>query len=454
MQQRRRGRLRRPLVAAVALFALAVLAAPASGEITIGTITIPLPIAVPGLSSPPAQGAAPVTATKHKTKARAASNNPFASRGMWIWTLRGANGGSLSRIIAEARRFGISTLYIKSSDGSGMWSQFNSATVRALRAAGLKVCAWQFVYGAYPRYEAQAGANAVRDGANCLVIDAEGQYEGKYSQAQIYIARLRQLIGTTFPVALAGLPYVDYHPSFPYSVFLGPGGAQYNMPQMYWRDIGTSVAGVYAHTYLYNRIYLRPIYPLGQVYNSPPPAQLSRFRQYLQVYGAVGVSWWDWADATLNSWKAVSQYVPYLANTTAAPGEAALGKGAAGDLVVWAQEHLLAAGEKVAVDGGFGKQTLAAVEAFQLAHNLIVDGDIGSETWNALLQYKPSYVNWRKPQTAKIRRLAAAGKLTAADVVAGDTGSTHPGASTPPPASSLLPDRGHEIPPMTGAGRP
>ena len=78
------------------------------------------------------------------------------------------------------------------------------------------------------------------------MIDAEGEYEGKYVSAQTYIQGLRHLIGSRFPVALAGLPYVDYHPAFPYSVFLGPGGAKYNAPQMYWTDIGTSVDRVYA----------------------------------------------------------------------------------------------------------------------------------------------------------------------------------------------------------------
>ncbi len=80
-------------------------------------------------------------------------------------------------------------------------------------------------------------------------------------------------------MALAGFPYVDFHPSFPYSVFLGPGGAQYNVPQMYWRDIGTSVAAVYAHTYSFNRIYQRPIFPLGQLYSNPPSGQIVRFRE-------------------------------------------------------------------------------------------------------------------------------------------------------------------------------
>src|SRR6185437_9928868 len=120
---------------------------------------------------------------------------------------------------------------------------------------------------------------AVHDGADCLVIDAESEYEGKYVSAQVYIQRLRALIGYSYPLVLAGFPYIDYHPSFPYSVFLGPGGAQYNAPQMYWRDIGTSVAAVYAHTYSLNRIYQRAIFPLGQLYSHPPPRQIVRFRE-------------------------------------------------------------------------------------------------------------------------------------------------------------------------------
>ncbi len=104
------------------------------------------------------------------------------------------------------------------------------------------------------------------DGADCLVIDAEGEYEGHYAAAQTYIDDLRAKIGPTYPLGLASFPYVFDHPSFPYSVFLGPDGAQYNAPQMYWKDIGQSVDTVYANTYIANRVYGRPIFPLGQTY--------------------------------------------------------------------------------------------------------------------------------------------------------------------------------------------
>ncbi len=445
--RRARGRLRKWLVATVALLAGIGAASAANGA---GALTITLPtITLPLLSPPPATGAPPPRAKK--PKAHTAQVNPFLKRGMWIWVLSSSNGGNLRSIIAQSHRYGIGTLYIKAGDGGTGWSQFNSSMVSALHAAGLRVCAWQYVYGTYPIAEAQVGADAVKAGADCLAIDAEVEYEGKYYAAQRYINKLRQLIGAGFPVALAGLPYVDYHPAFPYSVFLGPNGANYNLPQMYWADIGTSVGAVYAHTFVYNRVYQRPIEPLGQVYNAPPPRQVRLFRQFLSVYGATGISWWDWQDAFPVDWRAISGYVPRLANTAAAQGVPTLAKGAAGDLVVWAQEHLDSAGESVTVDGGFGPKTQAAVENFQLQHGLAVDGMLGPQTWAALLHYQPAAINWAPGGTRLTTRRH--GVLTAATVAAADTLARSQRA-TPDPLSALLPDRGNELPRAPGAGRP
>jgi hypothetical protein len=370
---------------------------------------------------------------------------------MWIWVLSGANGGNLRSIIAQAHRFGVGTVFIKAGDGTGAWSQFNHSLVSALHAGGLRACAWQYVYGNHPVGEALVGAAAVHDGADCLAIDAEVEYEGKYYSAQRYITKLRRLIGNSFPVGLAGLPYIDYHPSFPYSVFLGPGGAQYNLPQMYWHDIGTTVTSVYAHTFIYNRVYERPIEPLGQVYNAPPTGQIERFRQLLTVYGSTGISWWDWADALATDWRAISTWVPSLANSAAVQGMPTLSRGAAGDLVVWAQEHLNAAGVPVTVDGGYGPKTLAAVESFQSQHGLTVDGVIGSATWTALLSYQPAIISWAPGGTRMSTRNARS--LTPPAIAAADTLGRSQRA-TPDPLSAVLPDYGQEIPRSLGAGRP
>jgi hypothetical protein len=352
------------------------------------------------------------SAHRQTTRARAhsasISGNPLSGRAMWVWYVSASDHGRVSSIVASAHHYGVSTLIVKSGDGTSAWSQFSASLVSQLHQAGLHVCAWQYVYGTRPVTEAKIGASAERDGADCLVIDAESEYEGKYVSAQTYIRELRQLVGSSFSVALASFPYVDYHPSFPYSVFLGPNGAQYNTPQMYWKDIGTSVGAVFAHTYSFNRPYGRPLYPLGQAYDSPPASQILYFRQLSRVYGAPGVSWWDWQSASSASWTALSRPVGRSANATAYTPIASLGKGAKGDLVVWAQEHLITAGYPVTVDGDFAQQTLSAVEQFQAAHGLTANGVIGTTTWDSLLRYAPASITW----TSKGAQLARAGAHT------------------------------------------
>ena len=362
--------------------------------------------------------------------AGAVASDPLAGRGMWIWYLSASNHGRPGSIVASARRYGISTVIIKSGDGTTFWSQFNTRLVSRLRAGGLRVCAWQYVYGRHPVAEASIGAAAVRDGANCLVVDAEGEYQGRYIQAQTYFRSLRRLVGATYPVAFAGLPYVDYHPGFPYSVFLGPGGAQYNAPQMYWIDIGTSVGQVFAHTYAFNVPYGRPIAPIGQLYGKPTISQIVRFRALSRLYGAAGVSWWDWAwaGATRTGWRSVSRPVGSLGALRSIL-VAAIRRRARGDLVVWAQEHLISAGYRIPVDGAFGPETVAAVKGFQRRHGLSADGVVGGETWRALLRYPTALVRW----TRRGARIASA------------AGSS---LTMPVPQSASLPGRRNEIAPV------
>ena len=71
-----------------------------------------------------------------------------------------------------------------------------------------------------------------------------------------------------------------------------------------------------------------------------------------------------------------------------------LKRGSKGDLVVWAQEHLIAAGEDIPVTGVFGKATIAAVRIYQGAHGLPVDGAIGTTTWQSLLSFTPYRTPW------------------------------------------------------------
>jgi hypothetical protein len=320
-------------------------------------------------------------------------------RAVWIGDLRASDGGDPYAIAAQARAAGVRSVFIKAADGARSLAQFTPALVERLRALGLNVCAWQYVYGRHPAAEAAVGAAAVRDGAQCLIIDAESQYEGRYWAAQEYMYRLRSAIGYSYPLALASFPYVALHPAFPYSVFLGPGGAQFDLPQMYWRSIGSSIDAVFANTFVYNRIYGRTIIPVGQTYGAPTPSEVVRFRDLTVAYGAPGISWWDWAwTSASHMWSPLSAL---LTTPTHFDGPDALwpdlALGSRGDEVLWLQEHLARALPAQRLTGVFAAQTRADLEAFQARHGIPAGGRTNAATWRALLALEPVAVRWSAP---------------------------------------------------------
>jgi peptidoglycan hydrolase-like protein with peptidoglycan-binding domain len=332
----------------------------------------------------------------------------FDGQGMWIWYVSKSDGGSLPSIVAQAKANGVFTLFVKSSDGpESYWSQFSPELVADVHNAGLKVCAWQYVYGTNPVGEAELGAKAVATGADCLVIDAESEYEGHYAAAQQYMQTLRSKVGANYPIGLASFPYVNYHESFPYSVFLGPGGAQFNAPQMYWKDIGVSVESIFSTTYEQNLIYGREIEPLGQTFQSPSTSEIVAFRSLSSAYGASGLSWWDWQETTNGGWKALTEplnpelKVPSPENT--AP---LLREKAKGDQVLWMQEHLATAIASQQITGIFDATTAANLKQFQSAHGLPATGETDASTWGDLLALAPVTVEWtgNTAKTARVRR--------------------------------------------------
>jgi len=383
--------------------------------------------------TPPTGGPAPTPPAPGSPTPSSPGTTAFDGNGMWIWVLPRTEGGNLQAIIAKARRYNMRTLFIKSADGVNTWRQFTPQMIATFRAAGFKVCGWHYVYGRRPLAEAYASAYAKRQGADCFVIDAEAEYEGRYVAADQYVRKLRALVGASFPLSLAGFPYVHFHPSFPYSVFMAPGMATVNQPQMYWKAIGVSPDRNYATTYTHNRIYQRPIFPLGQTYERAPAAQIKRFRQLGASYQARGVSWWVWQQTSDVQWRALSEPVPSLAATFQAVNEyPALGLRSKGDQVVQAQLLLRSAGQPVPVDGIFGASTRNFVRTFQAQRSLPQTGRLDAATWPELLRYKPVNVRWRTSgRTVKAFPAAAGARRT---LVA------------PAPRSASLPARAYELP--------
>ena len=330
--------------------------------------------------------------------AAGAAGDPFAGTGMWVWQMSRTERGNAAAVAARAAASGVSTVIVKGANATTRWGQFSPALVAALHARGVNACAYHFLYGRKPAAEATLTARLVATGADCVVVDVEGQYAGRYAAAQTYLSRLRALIGPDYPLGFTSLPYVSWHSGIPYSVFLGPGGAQVNLPQVYWKAIGSSVDRVFARTLSENAVYGRPLAPIGQLYSKPSPAAIVRFRALAAAAGARGVSFWSWQSAAPSGWAALRQRV-VGAQGLALPSPIVLRRGARGDQVAWLQQHLASA-----VTARFDTTTDAALRAFQLAHGLVPSGQTDAGTWQALLAGEPAAVRWTSRGARLLRR--------------------------------------------------
>ena len=314
------------------------------------------------------------------SSAGAAVSSPLTGTALWV--AQAPSTTTTATLAATAQEAGVHTLIVKAADGSTAEPQYSPSLVGGLRGAGLSVCAWTFAYGLNPTVEAQVAVAAVHYGAQCLVVDAEGQYDGRYGAAQAFVKALRTQLGARFPIGLAGQAEVLQHPTFPYSVFLGPGGFDFDLPQMYWLELGASVDATYAATIGVNSIYGRPILPVGQIFGEATTAEVTRFRVLASAYSARGVSFFDLDRASRLPRRRI------VAPTIRA--------GADGDEVLWAQELLNAGGAHLPVGGFYGAQTSRAVAAFQTRHRLRASGVLDPATWLMLTRLHPREPSWAK----------------------------------------------------------
>ena len=164
---------------------------------------------------------------------------------------------------------------------------------------------------------------------------------------------------------------------------------------MYWKDIGTSVDTVYANTYIANRIYGRPIFPLGQTYGGASSAELVRFREEAVDYGATGVSFWDWQETPRRGWTALAAPLgpaderdpkPRLPRTGAGQPRATRCCGC--------RSTSRARSPPRRPPASSTRRPPPNLEQFQTAHGIAPSGKTEAATWQALLALAPVAVNW------------------------------------------------------------
>jgi len=234
-------------------------------------------------------------------------------KGMFIWQLPECEGGDYHKIVNSALGAKLSWVAIKVVNGTipyapqGMASTYPlmlASTIQALKAAGIKVWGWGYMYGANPLGISWAKAEADITISQTLGYQLEGYFidpESEYKRsgakvwAAVYMAAIRSAMPTT-PLGLCSYRFPRYHPELPWAEFLR--NCDFHVPQMYWE--GAHNPGYQLETSVGQLRALKdiPIIPIGSAYPkglwSPTYGDLMEFDNKAKELGLPGDGWWSW----------------------------------------------------------------------------------------------------------------------------------------------------------------
>jgi hypothetical protein len=227
-------------------------------------------------------------------------------KGFMIWQISRCEGGNANAIAAAAQSAGLTHVLIKIADGIYSFNIDQNTkidlvppVVQALRAKGIQVWGWHYVYGYNPTGEAQIAVQRVNQfNLDGYVIDAEAEYKlpGRDVAARKFMDVLRQGIPNT-PVALCSYRFPTLHPQLPWKDFLDR--CDYNMPQVYWQAAHNPGAQLLRCVREFQAIApFRPITPTGPVYKAgdwmPTPADVVEFLDTAKSLNLSAANFFEW----------------------------------------------------------------------------------------------------------------------------------------------------------------
>ncbi|HEY3344630.1 MAG TPA: nuclear transport factor 2 family protein [Anaerolineaceae bacterium] len=227
-------------------------------------------------------------------------------KGFFIWKIPSCEGGNAQAIATQAQVAGLNFVVIKIADGTRPMNYDTARSVDlippvalALKAAGIQVWGWHYVYGYDPLGEARKAIQRMQalnlDG---YVIDAEAEYKqaGKDKAARQYLAELRSAY-PSLPIGLSSYRFPSYHKDFPWQAFLD--GIDYHMPQVYWEqahNAGTQLTRTVQEFQAMTPY--RPVLPTGPGYKTggwaPTEADTKEFLSTALSLGLPTVSFFSW----------------------------------------------------------------------------------------------------------------------------------------------------------------
>jgi hypothetical protein len=238
----------------------------------------------------------------------------LSGKWVWIWNWNRCDNGDLNRVASRLKTAGCTGALVKAFDGGRWFGQ--GSTFRdicgGLKARGLSVGGWGYLYGERPAEEAQRAIETARAGADLLVLDVESEFKGRPRPAEDVCRRIRSALGQSYPLYFSTFAIARYHRSFPYEVFhrYCTGTA----PQVYWNafrwPVGQSLSMMYDD---YRGLGIGPaqIFPVAGVYKEgyvtyPQPHEVREFARATAARGSTGVSFWSYEHMDETMWRAVT----------------------------------------------------------------------------------------------------------------------------------------------------
>jgi LysM repeat protein len=239
----------------------------------------------------------------------------LSGKWVWIWNWRRCDGGDPAKVAARLRQAGCRGVLVKAHDGPHWFDQGRPwrEIAAALRAQGLVVGGWAYLYGRDPAAEAHLVGETVSYGrADLFVLDVEAEFEGRSQAAEELCRRTREALGPDFPLYYSSFAIGRYHRSFPYQVFARY--CQGAAPQVYWNAFGWPVQQAARWTYEdYAALGEAPqrVLPVAGLYTDrgvPYPAadDVKAFAEEAARRGSTGLSFWSYEHMNDEMWAAVS----------------------------------------------------------------------------------------------------------------------------------------------------
>lgn len=239
-------------------------------------------------------------------------------KGFWLEDISSCEGGDPHAILRAAQAADLRHVLVKIADGlqpveveTGL-----AALVSMLQREGVAVWGWHVLYGDDPDGEAQVAIRQCHAlGLDGYVIRAGAAYErlGKEKAAQRFLHDLR--LGLSIAVALSAYRFPNFHPRFPWAVFLKH--CDFHLPLVFWEAAHNAAWQLNESKRQCDALpWARPYLAVGAAYRArsgwaPREQDVQEFLDAACVLRLAAVSFFEWSACRRDLplvWKTIAEY--------------------------------------------------------------------------------------------------------------------------------------------------